>query len=144
MLVDNVFKVLAGRRRPYVADGEDHWGGPAAFFKAGGEDARSFPSGHTATAFALATVVSLQYRRSGWVPVVAYGLAAGVGLSRVALDKHWASDVLVGAAVGHFVGRLVVRDHDRRKRLVTLVACSPRGFSVSLFYDLGPAGRRAP
>jgi membrane-associated phospholipid phosphatase len=144
MFVVNVFKVLAGRRRPYVADGEDHWGGPAAFFKAGGEDAKSFPSGHTATAFALATVVSLQYRHAGWVPAVAYTLAAGVGLSRIALDKHWASDVLVGAAVGHFVGRMVVRDHARRKRLVPLVACSPRGVLISLYYDLGPADRRAP
>jgi membrane-associated phospholipid phosphatase len=144
VLVDNALKFLAGRRRPYVADGEDHWGGPAAFFKTGGEDCRSFPSGHTAAAFALATVVSLQYRRSGWVPAVAYTLATGVGLSRIGLDKHWASDVFIGAAVGHFIGRLVVRDHTRRKRLLPVVACSPRGFSISLFYDLGPDGRRAP
>jgi membrane-associated phospholipid phosphatase len=144
VLVDNTLKFLAGRRRPYVADGEDHWGGPAAFFKGDGEDARSFPSGHTAAAFALATVVSLQYRRSGWVPAVAYTLATGVGLSRIGLDRHWASDVFVGAAVGHFIGRLVVRDHTRRKRLLPVVSCSPRGFSISLFYDLGSAGRRVP
>jgi len=144
MLVDNVVKVLAGRRRPYVADGEDHWGGPAAFFETGGEDNRSFPSGHTATAFALATVISLQYRHHGWVPAVAYTLATGVGLSRIALDRHWASDVFIGATIGHLIGRLVVRDHARRGRLVPLVAASPRGFSVSLFYDLGPGGRRSP
>jgi membrane-associated phospholipid phosphatase len=60
------------------------------------------------------------------------------------MDKHWASDVLVGAAVGHLVARLVVRDHARRGRLVPLVACSPRGFAVSLYYDLRPAGVRTP
>lgn len=141
MLVDNVLKVMAGRQRPYVADGEDHWGGPAAYFSHGGEDTKSFPSGHSATAFALATVVSMQYRHTAWVPVVAYTLATGVGLSRMALDKHWASDVFVGAVVGHFVARLVVRDHARRSRLVPMLACSPRGLSISLFYDLDPAGR---
>jgi membrane-associated phospholipid phosphatase len=82
MLVDNVFKALTGRRRPDVADGEDHWGGPVAAFQGSGEDNRSFPSGHAATAFALATVVSRQYGGRAWVPVVAYTLAAGVGLSR--------------------------------------------------------------
>lgn len=141
MLVDNFIKIMAGRQRPYVADGEDHWGGPAAYFKGSGEDNRSFPSGHSATAFALATVVSMQYGRRAWVPVVAYTLATGVGLSRMALDKHWSSDVLVGAVVGHLVARLVVRDYARRRRFTPMLACSPRGFAVSLFYDLEPPGR---
>jgi membrane-associated phospholipid phosphatase len=141
MLVDNFLKVLTGRQRPYVADGEDHWGGPAAFFKGSGEDNASFPSGHSAAAFALATVVSMQYGRRAWVPVVAYSLAAGVGLSRMSLDRHWASDVFVGAVVGHLIGRLVVRDHARRRRLTPFAACSPRGFAISLFYDLEPAER---
>jgi membrane-associated phospholipid phosphatase len=141
MLVDNALKIMAGRQRPSVADGEDHWGGPAAYFDGSGEANRSFPSGHTATAFALATVVSMQYGHRAWVPVVAYTLATGVGLSRMALDKHWSSDVFIGAAVGHLVARLVVRDYARRRRLVPMLACSPRGFAVSLFYDLEPAGR---
>lgn len=141
MLVDNFLKIMAGRQRPYVADGEDHWGGPAAYFNGGGEDNRSFPSGHSATAFALATVVSMQYGRRAWVPVLAYTLATGVGLSRMALDKHWSSDVLVGAVVGHLIARLVVRDYGRRRRLTPMLACSPRGFAVSLFYDLEPPGR---
>jgi membrane-associated phospholipid phosphatase len=142
-LVDNFIKHLAGRQRPFVT-GEDHWAGPGAFFKSfekGQADLyTSFHSGHAATAFSLATVVALQYRHSGWVPVVAYTLAGGVGLSRVVLDKHWASDVFVGALVGHFVGRLVVRNHERRRRLVPMVACTARGFAVSLSYDLDPAG----
>jgi hypothetical protein len=43
--------------------------------------------------------------------------------------------------VGHLVARLVVRDYAGRRRLTPMLACSPRGFAVSLFYDLGPAGR---
>jgi membrane-associated phospholipid phosphatase len=71
---------------------------------------------------------------------VAYSLAAGVGLSRMALDKHWASDVLVGAVVGHMVARLVVRDHERRRRIVPLLACTGRGIALSVFCDLDPDG----
>jgi membrane-associated phospholipid phosphatase len=144
MLVDNVLKILTGRQRPYVADGEDHWGGPAAYFKGSAGDSAAFPSGHSATAFALATVVSMQYGRRAWVPVLAYTLAAGVGLSRMALDRHWASDVFVGAIVGHLIGRLVVRDHGRLKRLTPMLAWTRGGFAVSLYYDLDPRGRRAP
>lgn len=143
-LIDNALKSLSGRQRPFFADGEDHWTGPAAFFRRlglnGSESYGSFPSGHSAAAFSLATVVALQYRHSGWVPVVAYTLAGSVGLSRIVLDKHWASDVFVGAAIGHFVGRLVVRNHERRRRFVPAVACTGRGFVISLSYDLDPAG----
>lgn len=144
-LVDNVLKGLTGRQRPYYANGVDHWSGPKAFFKRFDEDAGgrylSFPSGHSATAFALATVVALQYRRPGWVPFVAYGVAAGVGLSRMTIDRHWASDVLVGAVVGHLVARLVVHNHARRQRLVPALACSGRAVAFSVYYDLDPPDR---
>lgn len=144
-LVDNVVKSLAGRRRPYVADGEDHWSGPGAFFRRledwGDHSYMSFPSGHTAAAFSLATVVALQYRHSGWVPVAAYTIAAGVGLSRMALDKHWASDVAVGALIGHLVARLVVRNHNKRRHIVPALACTGRGVALSVFIDLDPADR---
>jgi hypothetical protein len=38
------------------------------------------------------------------------------------------------------VARLVVRNYERRRRLVPMLACSPRSISISLFYDLDPAG----
>ena len=79
--------------------------------------------------------------RQAWVPVVAYTLAAGVGLSRMALDRHWSSDVFVGAIVGHFIGRLVVRDHGRQRRLTPMLAWTGRGFAISVFYDLEPGVR---
>ena len=144
-LVDNFLKGLTGRQRPFFADGEDHWSGPVGFWKRfdKGEAARyvSFPSGHTANAFALATVVAMQYRDEPWVPVLAYTVAASVGFSRMALDRHWASDVLVGAVVGHLVSRVVVRNHRRRPRLVPSLACSSRGVVLGISFDLGPGSR---
>ena len=109
---------MFGRQRPFWADGVDHWSGPVGFFKRfrSGQQGRydSFPGGHAITAFSLATVVAMQYQKSVWVPIVAYSVATGVGLSRLTLDKHWLSDVLVSGVIGHVIGRLVVRNHRRR------------------------------
>jgi membrane-associated phospholipid phosphatase len=139
-LVDSFLKGMTGRRRPFVVAGEDHWSGPEGFFKrfekGQGDSYTSFPSGHSAAAFSLATVIAMQYRHRAWVPVVAYTVAAGVGLSRMALDLHWASDVAIGAVLGHLVARLVVRNHDRRQRVVPMLACTGRAVSLSVFIDL--------
>jgi PAP2 superfamily len=65
----------------------------------------SFPSGHTSSAFATATVLE---RHFGWkVGVPAYGFAAYVGLARMSANKHHMSDVIMGAAVGIASARAV-------------------------------------
>ncbi|MCX6567502.1 MAG: phosphatase PAP2 family protein [Candidatus Aminicenantes bacterium] len=108
-------KGIFGRQRPFWADGVDHWSGPAGFFERfeSGQRGRydSFPGGHSITAFSLATVVAMQYRKSVWVPILAYATATGVALSRVTENKHWLSDSLVGSVLGYVIGRLVVRNH---------------------------------
>lgn len=69
----------------------------------------SFPSSHTITAFAVATVVSRRYgRRHRWVPFVAYGAAAAIGFSRLSDSAHYTSDVFVGAALGYSISRFAV------------------------------------
>lgn len=61
----------------------------------------SFPSGHTANVFAGATLVSMEYGRDHkWVPYAAYGVATGVGIMRMANNKHYSSDVIFGAGLG--------------------------------------------
>ena len=59
----------------------------------------SFPSGHTAAAFAFAGVLSL-YFRSAWVMAATVAIATGVGVSRMAVGVHWPLDVAGGAVVG--------------------------------------------
>jgi membrane-associated phospholipid phosphatase len=77
-----------------------------------GSDRLSFPSGHTASSFATASVLE---RHFGWkAGVPAYAFASYVGAARMAADKHHLSDVLVGAGVGIVAGRSVtigVGDH---------------------------------
>ena len=58
-------------------------------------------------AFALATVIAEHYH-SIWIDLGAYGVASMVGFARLDLNYHWASDVLAGAAIGTFVGHVVV------------------------------------
>ncbi len=70
----------------------------------------SFPSGHSAAAFYVATYLSHDFPRWRW-PL--YLWASGVAFSRVYLQRHWPSDVIVGAAVGVAFGRLAVRLSDR-------------------------------
>jgi membrane-associated phospholipid phosphatase len=67
---------------------------------------KSFPSGHSVTAFALAYVLSRAYPRGA--PVF-YALATVVALSRVYLASHFLSDIVAGAAYGLFAGWIVCR-----------------------------------
>jgi membrane-associated phospholipid phosphatase len=130
-----VLKHLAGRQRPNVDGGQDYWFGPAAFLARyrDGYFARydSFPSGHTISAWGLATVIAENYKNHFWVPLVCYSLATAVGLSRLTEDAHWFSDVFVGAVLGYAIGKMVVRNQDRRLQFTPVVAPKEMGLSVS-------------
>jgi membrane-associated phospholipid phosphatase len=72
----------------------------------------SFPSGHTAQAFAAATFMAKEYNHvSKWYGVGAYTLATGIGVMRILNNRHWVSDVLAGAAVGILSTNLVYLTH---------------------------------
>ncbi|MBQ0073086.1 MAG: phosphatase PAP2 family protein [Prevotella sp.] len=67
-----------------------------------GSTANSFPSGHTATAFVAATILHKEYglTRSPWWSVLGYACATTTGIMRTLNNRHWISDVLVGAGIG--------------------------------------------
>ena len=104
-----VLKVATGRPRPSSGKSSTAWEGPD--FGGG----LSFPSGHTSTAFAIATVFAEEYEDNAWVPPIAYSIAALTAFSRLNDDKHWASDVFLGGALGYFVSKTILKLHSNKK-----------------------------
>ena len=99
-------KRLTGRARP------DTGSGAHRFDPFDRDDA--LPSGHASRAFAVAAVFADRY--GGPVPILAYGAAGLVAVSRVGLDRHWTSDIAAGAALGIAVGRSLSRRHREGRR----------------------------
>ena len=95
-----IFKYAAGRERPFTGSGTGR-------FFVGGD---SFPSTHSSVSWAIASVIAHEY--PGWMTqLLAYGTAGGVSAARWAGQKHFASDVVIGAALGWYMGRQVYRAH---------------------------------
>jgi hypothetical protein len=70
-------------------------------------DYRSFPSGHTAEAFASAEFLREEYKdKSPWLGYLGYGMAVTTGCLRMYNQKHWVSDVIAGAGLGIISTRL--------------------------------------
>lgn len=101
LLATQVAKLATARLRPYA------WADPAGVHEV---DSRlSFWSGHTAFTFAAASAAGTVARLRGygsWPWILGLGMAgaAATGWLRMAADRHWATDVLVGAAVGTAAG----------------------------------------
>ena len=73
---------------------------------------RSFPSGHTSVAFALAQFMHHEYgEKSVWFSIGAYSCASAVGMMRIAGNAHWISDVTAGAGFGMLSTELVYLTH---------------------------------
>src|SRR5579884_1405620 len=101
LIVVEVLKVTARRNRP--DDPKDQ----GEFFEGGS----SFPSGHAIQVWSIASVLSYEYGRTKWVPIAADSLAAVVTAARFTAQKHYASDLLAGGAMGWFIGRYVWKTH---------------------------------
>jgi len=144
--ITGVLKGTAGRARPFVSSDTN----PADWRFGGGfgnADRQSFPSGHTTTAFAVASSITSETRRLHptyvkFVGPVLYGGATLVGLSRMYHNKHWTSDVVLGAGIGTFSGLKVVRyshahPHNFIDRVILRTAVAPNGQGgVALGFNL--------
>ena len=101
-LITNIVKNVTQRQRPY-----------SFYSKKDDEDSyKSFFSGHTSTAFAIGTSTAKMLtnysdidKKIVWMS--ALGLASATGYCRIAADKHYFTDVLVGAVVGSLIGNIM-------------------------------------
>ena len=107
-IVDLAIKAVTRRKRP----SDVRPGAPFndTFFSGGKSPFKgsSFPSGHAAGVFSVATVVASRYHRHPWVPWLAYGFATAISFSRVTTLAHFPSDVFLGAALGYTITRYQV------------------------------------
>lgn len=111
-MITGAIKNVAGRKRPYLSPDNPYDFRLFRGFK--GDSVRSFPSGHTTSAFAAAAAATAETgyiwkEGKPYVGAVLFGAAGIVGVSRMYNNAHWASDVAIGAAIGSFVGWKVVR-----------------------------------
>lgn len=92
-------KLIFARQRPYTYPGEGK-------FFAGNFSSGSFPSGHAALSWTIASVVAHEYPKLP-VQLLMYGLATTVATTRVTGGQHFPSDVFVGSTLGYLVGTYV-------------------------------------
>jgi hypothetical protein len=101
-------KFTVGRARPFVGEG------PGSFRMFSGEDEyHSFPSGHTAAAFSLSTVLAHRLN-NGWATAGLYTLATLTSLSRVYADEHWFSDCVFSAVLSTAITHSLLQWYDTR------------------------------
>jgi len=134
-LAVSLLKYTVGRSRPYTDEG------PVTMFTYSFQEANvSFPSGHTATAFAISTVLANRINNP-FTTVALYGLAGFTGYQRIYDNKHWFSDVFVGAAIGYFIGSSIVNSEENRESdnfwgsLDVMPSVNSSGAGLSLHLD---------
>ena len=96
----------------------------------------TMPSGHTAQAFVAATILDMEYRdTSPWISVGGYAVATTTAIGRMVNNKHWISDVLIGAGIGIFSAKVVYYTHQyrwgKKNNIVILPAIYKNGGGVS-------------
>jgi PAP2 superfamily protein len=102
-LIYTPMQLLAARERPGEGNGNGN------FWKHHNINT-SFPGGHAMFTFAMATVVSHEYPQK-WVQALAYSAATIVTVSRFMARDHWASDMLMGSALGIGIGAHIFHAH---------------------------------
>ena len=104
-----ILKGLIGRKRPYTSDSNLNFK-PPSFFN---DTYQALPSGHSTISFAVSTVLAKSIDNVFW-KIFCYGSGGMVVASRIYHNKHWISDVFLGAVIGYKVGDYVV-DFDKKK-----------------------------
>lgn len=102
-------RILFSRERPYITDDPYKF----KWIKFKSLDTQSFPSGHTAVAFVVSTILA---ERIGtwWSRVLFYGAAGLVGFSKIRTNQHWLSDVVFGGLLGFSSSWFVLKREEER------------------------------
>lgn len=120
-------KCAFGRSRPYLNRGAYDF----QWFEIS-NDHISLPSGHSAVAFTVSTVLSMRINR-WWASSLLYAGAASTAYARMYKDQHWLSDVALGAGIGIFSGWMVCSEStapDERQSSGVIITPNLTGLTV--------------
>jgi membrane-associated phospholipid phosphatase len=135
LIVVGITKEIFRRNRPDERNPGDFWGGGT-----------SFPSGHAIQIWSIASLLDHEYKHKRIVGITAYTLASIVSAARIAAQKHFASDVVAGGAMGWFIGRYVYDTHmshlaHEHSSLIPMITPDieplQRKYGVALAFNLG-------
>ena len=99
-------------------------------------DNKSFPSGHTAIAFAAARSIDKEFRKESiWISIAGYAAATVLGVERVASNRHHWYDVAAGAAIGYGAAELTWYLSDKLFGRSSKFSVSTTGQSVDVVYN---------
>lgn len=101
-------KLTSGRQRPDESNSSKNWN--LFQFKRGNS---SFYSGHSTVAWMLATVFAHEFKSKKAVPIISYSLSTLASLSRIYVNKHWTSDVVIGSSLTFFVTKTILKRHSK-------------------------------
>lgn len=107
LLVGTV-KFITGRSRPYMTNNQFDF----KWFEVN-NDFLSFPSGHSAIAFSITSVLAERID-TWWARAILYPMAAGTAYSRIYDNEHWLSDVIIGSLAGFSAGYFVVHNNETK------------------------------
>ena len=124
-IVGGALKLATDRERPNSGDGDgSFWGGGS-----------SFPSGHSMAIWSLATAMVNARPRPIYWHVIAYGIASSVSVARIAEEKHFASDVFVGSALGFFIGRYVAHQSSHEQKFAFMPVANHKSIGFNLAWN---------
>lgn len=106
-------KFIIGRARPYMSKGTFYFK-PFEF----STGYKSFYSGHTTVAFTFASTIA-HFTKELYLSIILYTGAALTGIARIYYNKHWSSDVFVGAITGILIGKYIIESNEPDIKLDT-------------------------
>ncbi len=110
-------KQLSQRYRPTYGSSET-WNGPGLSVS---DATKAFPSGHSASAWSVATIIASKYGDNPLVPITSYSLATLASLALVYKNYHWASDVFAGGALGFAVSHALLWKEEKKSLADALI-----------------------
>lgn len=129
-IINYIPKEFIHRERPYVKGDPHIFLGPLHGY--GTDEKHSLPSGHSMSAFAMATIISSEFNEYKIVPIVSYSIATLTALSRVYQNRHWFSDICVGSVLGYSMAKIIYNHNNWGVKISPVIGKNSSGVYIQI------------